>query len=114
MSREAGAIAESQVALFLAGLGYRIIERNFFAKTGEIDLIARDGETVVFVEVKSRSSSAYGLAQEFVGRAKRRKIIKTAMVYIQRRALDCPMRFDVVAVAGGVIEHIPSAFDAGG
>lgn len=81
---------------------------------GEIDIIAWDGEILVFVEVKSRSAGLFGLPQEAVGPMKRRKIIKTAMFYVLKKRLDCPMRFDVIAMKEGAIEHIPNAFDGTG
>lgn len=112
MSRRLGADAESRAASFLAGLGYEILERNFSCRMGELDIIARDGDTVVFVEVRSRSSLSYGLAQETVVAAKRRKLVKTAQLYAQARALDCPMRFDVVAFGPDGLEHFPDAFPA--
>lgn len=109
-----GVRAEDGAAGFLKRLGYRIVERNFRSKMGEIDIIAWDGEVLVFVEVKSRSAGLFGLPQEAVGPPKRRKIIKTAMFYILRKGLDCPMRFDVIAMKEGAIEHIPNAFDGTG
>lgn len=114
MSREKGFQAETVAAEFLKGLGYSIRERNFNCRMGEIDIIAQDGETLVFVEVKARASAAFGLPQETVTFSKRRKIIKTALLYSQRERLDCPMRFDVVAIQNGAVEHISGAFDAFG
>ncbi len=115
--QQAGAQAESLAAKFLQSRGFKILEKNFRCKMGEIDLIAQDGGDLVFVEVRSRSSSTYGLAAETIGWAKRRRIIKTALFYLQSRGLDfgrCAARFDVVAFDAGSISHIPGAFDAGG
>lgn len=109
-----GSQAEADAESFLKNLGYSIIHRNFRCKLGEIDIIARDDATVVFVEVKSRASSSFGLAQEFVSVSKRRKLIKAAFIYIQQKRLDCPMRFDVVAFNSGAVEHIPGAFTTDG
>jgi putative endonuclease len=114
VSSEAGDRAEEAAARHLLALGYEILARNFRSRVGEIDIVARDGETVVFVEVRARGSSAYGLARETVGYAKRRRIIKTAQVFAQSRMLDCPLRFDVVAFETGLLEHIPDAFSADG
>lgn len=114
MSREKGAQAEEAAARFLEDKGCVILDRNFRSKFGELDLVVRDGDTVAFVEVRSRSDASYGSARETVGPAKRRKIIKAAQYYIQRKVLDCPMRFDVIAIDGSSIEHIPNAFDADG
>jgi len=110
--REAGSAAEKKAENFLGELGYAIIDRNFRSRQGEIDLIARDGETVVFIEVRSRTSSSWGLPEETVGPAKRRRIIQTARFYAYRKRIDAPMRFDVVAIEDGRIRHIPDAFQA--
>ena len=114
MSRELGALAEAQAESYLKGLGWKILAKNFTSKIGEIDLIAQDGEVVVFVEVRSRSGADFGAPEETISAAKRRRIIKTAQFYIARRALDCETRFDVVAIEGGKLSRIESAFDATG
>ena len=114
MSREAGARAERLAEEFLRERGMRILARNFRTRFGEIDLVAQDGETVVFVEVRSRSSDAFGTPQETVTVAKRRRIIRTARAYAQSRSLDAPLRFDVVALSPQGTLHIPGAFDATG
>ncbi|MBI5241293.1 MAG: YraN family protein [Elusimicrobia bacterium] len=113
-SNAAGERAEREAEAFLRGRGMRILARNFRSRCGEIDLVAQDGETVVFVEVRSRSSDAFGSAQETVTAAKRRRIIRTALVYAQSRGLDAPLRFDVVAISPRGLEHIPGAFDGTG
>jgi putative endonuclease len=112
VSRALGDAAEDRAAAYLTGRGYRIVERNFRAKVGEIDIVARQGEVVVFVEVRSRAGAAFGLPQETVGREKRRKLIRAAQVYAQARGLDCPLRFDVIADGPGGLEHIEDAFGA--
>jgi putative endonuclease len=114
MSREAGARAERQAEEFLKARGMDILARNFRTRFGEIDLVVQDAETVVFVEVRSRSSDAFGTSQETVTAAKRRRIIRTAMAYAQSRGLDAPLRFDVVALSPQGILHIPAAFDGTG
>ena len=114
MSREKGEAAERRAEDYLKSLGLVIVERNFRTRFGEIDLVARDGETVVFVEVRFRSSNAFGLPQETVDAAKRRRIIRTAQAYVQSRRLDAPLRFDVVALSPRGALHIPAAFDASG
>ncbi len=112
MSRQAGAQAEERAAFFLKGQGYRILERNLRAGGGEIDIVARDGDTLVFVEVRLRRSASFGSPAETVGPAKRRRLVRAALAYAQALDLDCPMRFDVVALEGGGLEHIPGAFGA--
>jgi putative endonuclease len=98
---------------YLAARGWRVFERNFSCRMGEIDLIAQDGEELVFVEVRSRADNDHGCPAETVGRAKIRRIVNTARLYVAAKRLDCPMRFDVVAVEAGRLEHIQAAFDAG-
>jgi len=111
-TREAGARFELRAAEFLVESGYRILERNFRTKLGEIDIVAKDGDTIVFVEVRARASGNFGGALQSVGPLKQRKLIKTAIIFAQRMRLDCPMRFDVISIEAGYIEHIPDAFQA--
>ena len=114
MSKVKGDAAERQAEGWLKSRGFAILERNFRTRMGEIDLVARDGETAVFVEVRSRASSAFGAPQETVTGPKRRRLILTARAWAQSRAWEGPMRFDVVAISPGETIHIPGAFDAAG
>jgi putative endonuclease len=111
---ETGRRAEQQAAALLVSRGLSILERNFRAKVGEIDLVARDKDEVVFVEVRARASAAFGGAAASVGGAKRRKLIKAAQLWLQARGWTGPCRFDVVALDAGRAEHIPAAFDGSG
>jgi putative endonuclease len=120
-TRERGEWGEERAARFLKEKQYRIISRNYSSRYGEIDLIARDKDTVVFVEVKTRAGSAYGRPGEAVDHAKQRKMIKTAMRYIQENELDkqdVGYRFDIVEILytdeGYRIEHIENAFGVSG
>jgi putative endonuclease len=111
-----GKRGEELAAAYLAKAGYRIIERNYRCFFGEIDIVAEEGETLVFVEVKSRRSAAYGDPQLAVGREKQKKISRIAMNYLtERHWCHRPARFDVVAVKmlpGQVqIELIQDAFE---
>jgi putative endonuclease len=110
VSRRLGDAAETRAAEYLARLGYRILERNFTCRMGEIDIVAQLADTVVFVEVRSRASASFGSAQETIGWAKRRKLVRAAQLYVQARGLDCPMRFDVIADTPAGLEHIEDAF----
>jgi putative endonuclease len=113
MSRaETGKDAEDLAAAFLRDRGMTIVERNFRAKTGEIDLVARDGDEVVFVEVRARASRAFGGAAASVDAGKRRRLVRAARVWLAARGWDGACRFDVVAVDGGRLEHLPAAFEA--
>lgn len=111
-----GSQGEEAAARFLEKKGYEILERNYRACGAEIDLIARDGDTLCFVEVKTRKSEDFGLPAEFVDLRKRRKIIRGARVFSGRRKYaEMYIRFDIVSVVHEgrrpVIQHIENAFE---
>ncbi len=115
--RPAGSEGEEIAARFLAQRGFEILARNLRSRLGEIDLIARDGATLVFVEVKTRSGAPREPPQAAVDARKRRRLARLALNYLAREWLrDLACRFDVVAVtldpAGGPpqVEHFPGAF----
>ncbi|NOX25746.1 MAG: YraN family protein [Deltaproteobacteria bacterium] len=94
-----GRRGELFAAQYLERLGYRIIEQNFRVKCGEIDIIAREDDYTVFIEVKTRSGTGFGHPAEAVTHHKQQQIIKTALVYMSQNNLhEAPVRFDVVAV----------------
>lgn len=116
--RAIGAKGEELAARFLEDKGFEIVERNYRARRGEIDLIARDGETLVFVEVKLDRTGRFGQPEGWVDGKKQRQIAKTALRYLQEnRLVDAGCRFDVVAISIGRaktnISHIPDAFWVG-
>jgi putative endonuclease len=105
--------AEEKARRFLLGKGLTPVCRNFRCKQGELDLVMRDGKTLVVVEVRFRKSSRYGGAVESITRAKQSRIIAATQVYSSKHKLDCPLRFDVVAISGdGGIDWIPNAFSS--
>ena len=112
-----GDIGEQAVSDYLAGKGCRIIKRNFRCRMGEIDIIASDGKTVMFVEVKLRSEGSLGSPREYVTAVKQRKIISAAMFYLSGSACALQPRFDVAEVffngTEGVseIQYYESAFE---
>jgi putative endonuclease len=113
--RSLGDRGERQAVRFLKEQGYIIIKRNYKCPPGEVDIIARDGETLVFVEVKTRSGTGFGLPQEAVDRRKQKRLVNIAYHYIGRFAEPPPVRFDIVAVMKGEdggfrLEHFPDAF----
>jgi putative endonuclease len=115
--RELAHIGEDTAARYLQGQGYAILERNYRASFGEIDIIARHGKELVFVEVKSRTPDASFAPAESITRAKRSKLSKLAQFYLARSARrDERCRFDVVEVTlserGGVlgVRLTPGAF----
>ena len=89
---------EESAARFLAGLGFIIVARNWRCSIGELDLVARDQDTLVFVEVRSRASSAGYLPEETIGRRKMVRLAATAEAYLARHPWDGLCRFDVVAI----------------
>jgi putative endonuclease len=95
---------------FLENNGYKLIEKNFKSKFGEIDLIMKDGEVIVFVEVKYRLSEDYGSPKDAVTYEKMKKIIKTAEYFIVKNNLNSLYRFDVVSILKNNIEHVKNAF----
>ncbi|MBL7998513.1 MAG: YraN family protein [Candidatus Kapabacteria bacterium] len=99
-TRGKGAEAEDIAADFLVRLGYTIVKRNFhFGKTGEIDIVARDGETLVFVEVKSRSGDEYGTPEDAITMKKRAQLRKVAQGYLYVNAIEnVECRFDAIAI----------------
>ncbi len=110
--RSLGADYEEMAARFLEENGMRILERNFRSRTGEIDMIAKDGRFLVFVEVKYRADCGMGSPLEAVDARKQKKIIQTAQYYLLKNGCgtDTPCRFDVVGIVGTDITHIKNAF----
>lgn len=111
-----GAWGEDQAARFLRRRGIKILERNFRTPVGEIDIIARDRDWLIFAEVKTRRSAVFGLPQDAVGPRKQRQIIRTAQWYLQRsRSGRLQPRFDVLGVlrcadGSAQVTHLPGAF----
>ncbi len=100
MSRiDVGKLGEGLTADYLTQRGYRVLEKNYRCALGEIDMVALDGDTLVFIEVKSRTGLYYGHPQEGVTEAKRRKLAQLAAWYLREKGLtDLKCRFDVAAV----------------
>lgn len=116
-----GQRGEAAAAKFLRRKGYKIVARGNRLDPGELDLVAVDGRTVVFVEVKTRESAEMGHPVEAVDADKQRRLTRLAVTFLKRHKLvDYPARFDVVAIIWplGVkrptIEHFPNAFEAVG
>ncbi len=116
--RDLGARGERAAARFLRRLGYKIVGRGVRNESGELDLVAVDGRTVVFVEVKTRAAEE-GRPAEAVDAEKQRRLTLAALAFLRRHdLLEYPARFDIVAItwpAGGakpLIEHFPNAFPA--
>ena len=111
---EKGAEAEERAARFLERQGLCILQRNYRTRQGEVDVIAQEGATLVFVEVRARRSLAFGGAAASVNRAKQRRIEAAARHYLLRLGSEPPCRFDVLAWQGTQPEPawIRGAFEA--
>ena len=106
-----GRAGEKRAADFLKKKGYKILETNYKTHIGEIDLIVQDGDTTVFVEVKTRINDEYGAPSQAVNIKKQEKYYKVATEYLVRaKKMDGPCRFDVVEIENGQINHIFNAF----
>ena len=113
--KELGRRGEALAARYLEQKGFRILALNYNTPYGELDIIAKDGRTIVFVEVKTRSSARYGTGSEAISRWKERHLITAATLYCKRFHLEeVPCRFDVISIfhAGRAyrIEHVENAF----
>jgi len=114
-TRTKGREGEDSAIEYLKKKGYRIIERNYKNPFGEIDVIAREGDTIVFIEVKTRNTLSFGPPVEAVDSRKQERIGKTAFGYITEKKLtEQPVRFDVVSIFEGKMEVIKDAFDLEG
>ena len=110
--RALGTEKEQVAAAFLEQQGYQILQKNYRCKIGEVDLIARHGEYLVFVEVKYRKNDRIGSPEEAVTPAKQKRISKVCVWYLRENhlSLDTPCRFDVVAVSQEEVRIYQNAF----
>ncbi len=110
-----GRKSEELAAACLKKQGYTIVRRNYRTRLGEIDIIARDGQTIVFVEVKARKTDRAGSVKSSITRAKKAKLTRLAQYYLkQTGSRGVKARFDVVAIKGDgkSVDLIKNAFDA--
>ena len=116
--KERGSWGEDRAALYLRLHGYKVVERNFRCRQGEIDIIARKGDIVAFVEVKQRKNADFGEAREFVTYSKQRRVIAAAELWLLKTRCELQPRFDVIEVYAPEgtktlrpeIHHIENAF----
>ena len=114
-TRHVGAAAESKAATFLVNHGYRLVERNFRSKIGELDIVAFDGDVLCFIEVRSRANDRCGDAALTVNHAKQRRVTRAAHAYLSaRRVVFHEARFDVVAITGDDIALLRDAWRLSG
>ncbi len=113
-NRVTGQDKENIAVNYLKNKGYFIIQTNFRVRQGEIDIVARDGNTIVFVEVKYRSNTRSGNPLDAVNITKQKQISKVALFYLNKNKIspdNTPIRFDVIGILGDQITHIENAFD---
>ncbi len=113
--RELGRRGEERAADYLRRKGYRILERNYQTREGEIDIVAKQGGTLVFVEVKTARGLSFGHPQSWVNRRKRAHLFRAALAYMAEKGnLEASCRFDVIAIVMKSkktrLTHIPDAF----
>ena len=119
--KELGAKGEEVAVSYLKSRGYRIVERNYRIRFGEIDIIAEQGDDLVFIEVKTRSGTLFGSPFESVTKQKQNQLSKVALEYISKQGFhDRPARFDVVGIElqkgsetfqDAAVELLQNAFD---
>lgn len=116
MDRRLGARGESRTAGFLKRKGYQILEKNFKSRLGEVDIVAKRDDTIVFVEVKTWTAMPFSALEHAISTAKQRRIVSAARLYLQRHPETAPLhiRFDVVFLRGDRedgFEHLEGAFE---
>ncbi len=109
--RQEGAQGEDKAVEVLRKEGYKVITRNYRSPFGEVDIIARDGGYLVFVEVKTRTSRIFGDPMDAITADKKRHIIRSALFYMkQNRVQDKKIRFDVLGIVGEEVKLVKNAF----
>jgi putative endonuclease len=111
LAQRVGSEAEDAAARFLERRGLQVVARNFRTRFGEIDLVARDGASLVFVEVRLRSSARFGGGAGSIDAGKRRKVVRAARIYLSRVRPEPPCRFDVVTLDGASPQWLRGAFE---
>ena len=116
LSSKIGREGEALAVAYLKKKGYRIIERNYSCRLGEIDIVAMDRKTICFVEVKTRSSDGYDRPEVSVHKDKQRKVSRVALWFLKDKRLgDTRARFDVLAITrrgdSNQVHHIKNAFE---
>lgn len=110
-NKEKGQSGETLAVKYLKKIKYKVLLTNYSNNVGEIDIIAKDKKTIVFIEVKYRQSDRFGLPREAVGKQKQNKIRNVSLGYmVQNKLIDSDVRFDVIDILEGEITHIKNAF----
>lgn len=110
--RALGFRGEGRAVKFLKKSGYEVLHRNFRCPFGEVDIIAQKGGVLCFIEVKTRSSDYFGAPNQAVDKKRQSRYIDSARYYFANREIDCTVRFDIIEIMDGKINHIESAFTA--
>ncbi len=108
-----GLNGESRAARYLQNRGMVLLKQRYRSPFGEIDLVMRDGDTLVFVEVKARGTGGSGTGLLAVNRRKQAKLVKTALQYLAETGWEGSARFDAVELTADGVQHIVNAFEAG-
>lgn len=107
-----GSAAERRAAEYLSRRGLVPVARNYRCRGGEVDLVMRENDILVFVEVRARASPRFGDAAQSITPAKQARVVLAARHFLARHALDVPCRFDAVLIDGGELTWIRNAFEA--
>jgi putative endonuclease len=109
--QQQGQLGEQQALAYLQQQGLSLVETNFNCKAGEIDLIMRERDTLVFVEVRKRDGAYRGAAADSITPAKKRRVIRAAQLYLSRFPRMPACRIDIVTIDGGALEWLPNAIE---
>ena len=105
-----GRKGEKLAVKYLKRGGYKILKRNYVNPFGEVDIIAQKEDTVAFIEVKTRLSDVFGAPSEAVNYSRKQRYISAAKYFFYERAINCTVRFDIIEIFKGTINHIENAF----
>lgn len=107
-----GRKGERMARRYLKRQGWKIVEKNYKCPFGEVDIVANKGGVTAFIEVKTRSDDGYGAPSQAVDVRRQSRYIRAAKYYFIGRPMDCTLRFDVIEVCRGEVNHIENAFQA--
>jgi putative endonuclease len=110
--RKLGFWGESRAAKYLKRSGYEILKHNYKCPVCEVDIIARRGDTIAFIEVKTRTDDSFGAPKEAVDFRRRQRYTNAARYYFYRKQITSTVRFDIIEIYKGQINHIENAFEA--
>lgn len=111
-NKKLGADGEKAACRYLKANGWKVVKTNYKNPFGEVDIVAEKGETLAFIEVKTRTTESFGAPNEAVNHSRRQRYIMAAKHYFIGRQFDCTVRFDIIEILNGEINHIENAFYA--